>query len=82
MSAPFAKIIAVDGDQTLYFLEASEEVEDQAIMHQIVYMDGLRIDAKVGPMSWEKADALLAKIDEEHTRTVRQAVAEIIGAKP
>lgn len=83
MSHPFAKIVELDGEQTLYFLEEAEDADAGAVMHQIIYLHGIRVDAKVGPMPWETADKMLARIDDEHTRTIRKAVSQMIrGEQP
>jgi len=76
----FAKIIECQGEQVLFFLEPDEEADEREMLHQVVRIDGMCIDVKVGGLTYDKADKVFADLNEDSAELVLKAVRDMIGA--
>ena len=66
----FAKIVEVDGEQVLFYIEPDDEADGKEKLHQICRVDGLCGDIALGGLSYESADEALSKIGEKEARLV------------
>jgi hypothetical protein len=72
----FARIVEVDGEQVLFYIEPDHESkkEGREKLHQIIRINGICADVALGGMTPEAADKALAKCDEPVARGVIEMV--------
>jgi hypothetical protein len=73
----FAKIVEVDGEQVLFYLEPDKDEDEREMLNQIVRVDGLCINVALGGFTYERADAAFAGIDETYARKVLKMARDV-----
>jgi hypothetical protein len=74
----FAKIVEVDGEQVLFYLEPDADEDDKEKLNQIVRIDGMCINTALCGMSYKAADAAFAKIDDACARRLLKVARSMI----
>ena len=75
MGHAFAKIIEVEGEQVLFYLQPDDDCEK---LHQIVRVDGVCADVAISGLTYENADKSFADLDETAALRVLNVVRDLM----
>ena len=81
MEKDVAKLFNVDGAQVLIYYDFNSD-EDTTTIHQITEVDGVRADMKIeldGPDQEERMTKYLSKLTEDHARSFRAKMIEMMS---
>jgi hypothetical protein len=78
--APFAKIIEIEGQQVLFWVEEDDDHEGCVKMHQMVDFDGIRADITLGGIKDPEGKATALLLDKHATEKQARYVIETIKA--
>lgn len=74
----WAKIIEVLDNQVLFFMEPEDNCES---LHQVVRINGLLADVKIGGISIEDCEKVFNSIDEKAAETVIKTLEDLLENK-
>lgn len=78
----FAKIIEVDGEQVLFYIEPNNDQDPPCeTLHQIVRIDGVCADIKMDGMTYAQADKAFNGIGEEAALVVLNCVRGLLAER-